>query len=819
MHSNPWYSFVFTVVLFSYTDTSSASAQSMPAQSAGTQSVSARSMPAQSANPRSASTPSPRPHKYPYQNPALPVAGRVSDLLGRMTVEEKIRQLDMFWGKEVADMTGHEATAYNGAKVSAVIGTHGIGSIHDFYPVSAGIANQIQRYAIEKTRLGIPVLFIEEGLHGYSGKGSTEFPIPLQLASAWDTALVRRVGHVIATETRAHGVDMILGPVLCLARDPRWGRAEETYGEDPYLDAWNGVSMVKGMQGAGLSRPDAVISEPKHFMTHGIPEGGSNTAPVNMGERENRTDFLYPFEKAVRVGGAMGIMAAYSELDGIPCVDNHWMLTDVLRKEWGFKGFVLSDLGAIKLTLTAHHVARDTADAMAQTLHAGLDMQFYDFGHEELIKAVSADITGKTLSMEDLDRAAGDVLRVKFLLGLFDHPYTDTTLADKVFHTGDSQDLALTAAREGIVLLKNDKNTLPLDAGHQSIAVIGPLATSTYVGGYSSPSAAGISILDALKARAGGNARIAYEKGYDPGVEGAYQDALDPAAVQAAQDAGTSGTPIPDSSVQEKLLQKALALVRQSDVAVVVLGEEPKEVGEGRDRASLDLSPQAIRLIRALYATGKPISVVLFNGRPLTINWVAAHIPAILETWFAGEKGGLAVADVLLGKINPSGKLPMTFPRSVGQLPFYYDKKPTSYHRYVDEVATPLFPFGLGLSYTRFSYSNLRISPQRIPVGGTADISVTVTNTGDREGTEVAQLYLRDMVSSVTTAEKALKGFGRITLKPGESGMVHFTLGADQLSLWNREMKQVVEPGEFRIMIGSSSADIRQTGSLWVGKP
>jgi beta-glucosidase len=756
-------------------------------------------------------------HPYPYQDPALPVAQRVADLLSRMTVEEKIRQLDMYWGREVSHMDGHEASAYDGDKVRSALGIHGIGSIHDFYPLTADIANRIQRYAIEHTRLGIPVLFIEEGLHGYSGKGSTEFPIPLQLASAWDTAMVRQVGRVIATETRAHGVDMILGPVLCLARDPRWGRTEETYGEDPYLDAWNGVSMVRGLQGTGLSHSDAVISEPKHFTTHGVPEGGSNTAPVNMGERENRTSFLYPFEKAVRSGGAMGIMAAYSELDGIPCVDNHWLLTDVLRKEWGFKGFVLSDLGAIKMSLTDHHVARDTADALTQTLKAGLDMQFYDFGHEELVRAIEASLASHALSMQDLDRAAGDILRVKFLLGLFDHPYTDTSLVAKVFHTEASQDLALTAAREGVVLLKNEQGLLPLDAGHQSIAVIGPLATSTYVGGYGSPTSTGISILDGLQQRAGNGARIAYQKGYEPGVSGSFQDALDPAVVHAKADAlmptGDSAAPAP----QDSLLQKAVDLVRQSDVAVVVLGEEPREVGEGKDRAHLDLSPQAMRLIEAVYATGKPVAVLLFNGRPLTINWVAGHISSILETWFGGENGGLAIADVLLGKVNPSGKLPITFPRAVGQLPLHYDQKPSSYHRYVDEASTPLFPFGTGLSYTTFTYSNLHVSPERIPVGASSDISVTVTNTGTRAGAEVAQLYIRDVISSVTTPEMALKGFGRIFLKPGESGTVHFSIGPEQLSLWNRQMHRVVEPGEFKIMVGSSSQDIREKGSLWVG--
>jgi beta-glucosidase len=764
----------------------------------------------------------------PYRNAALPVDQRVADLLGRMTVEEKIRQLDMYWGREVANMSDHEASSYNEEKVRQMIGEHGIGSIHDLYPLDAGIANDIQRYAVEKTRLGIPVLFIEEGLHGYCGAGSTEFPIPLQLSSAWDTALVRKAGHVIAMETRSHGVDMILGPVLCLARDPRWGRTEETYGEDPYLDARNGVAMVEGLQGGGLDRPDAVIAEPKHFATHGIPEGGSNTAPVNMGERENRSSFLYVFEKAVREGHAMGIMAAYSELDGIPCVDNKWLLTDVLRAAWGFKGFVLSDLGAIKMSLTDHHVAADTADALAQTLKAGLNMQFYDFGHDALVRGINKALSRRELTLAELDKAAGDILRVKYLLGLFDHPYTDTALRDRMFHTPESQELALQAAREGIVLLKNDKAVLPLDKQGQTIAVVGPLAASNYSGGYSSPDAKGISILDGLRARAGSDAVIRYAKGYDADARGGtdlmgvgHTGNPEPDVVPNPGDAamGVAGGDPAAGRARDSaalLIREAVELVKGSDVAVVVLGEEPREVGEGKDRTNLDLSAQQMALVKAVYATGKPVSVVLFNGRPLTINWVAEHIPAILETWFGGEQGGLAIADVLLGKINPSGKLPISFPRSVGQLPFYYDHKPTSSHRYVDEASTLLFPFGLGLSYTRFEYSDLQVSPARILAGGKARISVVVKNTGDREGDEVAELYIRDVVSSVTTPTMALRGFGRIHLKPGESGTVHFVLEPDDLALWNRQMKRVVEPGEFKIMVGSSSEDIRQTGSLWV---
>lgn len=725
--------------------------------------------------------------KYPYQDAKVPVENRISDLVERMTIDEKIQQLDMYWGKEVAIMNGHEASSYSEEKVNQMIGRTGIGSIHDFYPLSSELTNKIQKYAMEKTRLGIPVLFIEEGLHGYSGYGSTTFPIPLELAAAWDTSLVHRIGRVIATETRAHGVDMILGPVLCLPHDPRWGRVEETYGEDPYLAALNGVAMVKGLQGKSLGSDDAVIAEPKHFAVHGIPEAGSNTAPVSIGEREARSTFLYVFEKAVREGGAMGIMAAYHELDGIPCVDNKWLLTDVLRKEWGFKGFVLSDLGAIRMTLENHRVAADTSDALSQTFKAGLNMQFYDFDHKGFHSAMLKAVQNKMLSEKDINRAVTDVLRVKFLLGLFDHPYTDTSLTSKVFHTNGNQELALKAAQEGICLLKNENGVLPINKNVQSVAVVGPLATSTYLGGYSNQNGKGVSILDGLKQRAGNSLKISFEKGF-----------------------------VPDSGNIDVYQNKAVELVKKSDMAVVVLGEDTKIVGEGKDRSNIDLDEQQMNLIKALYQTGKPIAVVLFNGRPLTINWVAQNIPAILESWFSGEKGGLAIADVLLGNVNPSGKLPMTFPRSIGQVPFFYNHKPTSGHKYVDMASTPLFPFGLGLSYTSFEYSNLQISPSKISRQGKATISVRIKNNGKVEGTEVVQLYIRDQVSSVTTPVISLKGFNRITLKPGESGIVHFELGPDQLSLWNREMKRVVEPGEFKIMVGSSSVDIRQKGSLWV---
>jgi len=724
--------------------------------------------------------------KNPYRDASLTIEKRVDDLLGRMTIEEKISQMDMFWGKEVADMKGHDAVSYSEAKVSAAIGKIGVGSIHDFYPLSADISNQIQKYAVEKTRLGIPVMFIEEGLHGYCGNGSTTFPIPLQLASAWDTTLVRKIGHVIGMESRLHGVHMILGPMMDLARDARWGRVEETYGEDPYLDALNAVAMVKGMQGKSLDQPDAVIAEPKHFAVHSVPEAGSNIGPVFVGEREARSTFMFPFEKAVREGGAKGIMAAYHELDGIPCVSNKWLLTEVLRKEWGFKGFVLSDLGAIRMTVNSHMTAKDTTDAMVQTIKAGLNMQFYDFAHQSLQKAISEAIASKALSEEDLNNAVRDILNVKFMLGLFDHPYIDPLLKSTNFHSEESQALALQAAHESIILLKNENSVLPLKNEKLRIAVIGELAESAYPGGYANPDKSGISILDGLKTRAGKSQTISFEKGY-------------------ASDNKEAG-----------LKQKAVDLAKRSDVAVVVIGEDLKIVGEGKDRSDINLGENQLDLIKAIHATGKPVVAVLFNGRPLSINWVSENVSAIVETWFSGEKGGLAIADVLLGKVNPSGKLPVTFPRSVGQIPFYYNHKPSSKHNYVDIQNKPLYVFGYGLSYTHFEYSELRVTPQTIQTDGTTSVKIKVRNAGEVEGTEVVQLYVRDVVSSVTTPVEALKGFGRVTLQPGETKELSFELGSEALSLWNREMKRVVEPGEFNIMIGSSSNDIRQRGTLVV---
>lgn len=727
--------------------------------------------------------------QYPYQDANVPVDKRVEDLIGRMTVDEKIKQLDMYWGKEIAHMDGHDASSFSEEKAIAVMGTTGIGSVHDLYPQKVEIANQIQRHAIERTRLGIPVLFIEEGLHGYVGKGSTTFPIPIQLACAWDTTLVRKIGEVIGKESRSHGVHMILAPVLDLARDARWGRVEETYGEDPYLVATNGTAIVKGMQGNDLSGHHTVIAEPKHFGVHSLPEAGSNTAPVFIGEREARSTFLFPFEKAVREGKAKGIMAAYHELDGIPCVFNDWLLTDVLRKEWGFDGFVLSDLGAIRMAINVHKVARDTTEAMAKTLKAGMNMQFYDFSHDHFHLAVKEALSSGQLTEKELDRAVRDILKVKFMLGLFDNPYIDPILPSQVFHTEESQTLALEAAHKSIILLKNEGNVLPLKNENIRIALIGELAESTYPGGYANPEREGISILDGLKEQAGEGVLIGYEKGYT------FEE-------------DNNG-----------LLRQAVDLARRSDVAVVVIGENVKVVGEGKDRSDIDLDDKQMNLLKAVYAIGKPIVAVLFNGRPLTIQMVDDHIPAIVESWFSGEKGGIAIADILLGRVNPSGKLSVTFPRSIGQVPYYYYRKPSSKHIYVDMEDTPLFAFGHGLSYTTYEYSDLRISPEQMNPSGTSLVKATIKNTGKIAGEEIVQLYVRDEIGSVTTPVKALKGFQRIALAPGESKEVSFELGFEALHLWNKQMQREVEPGDFTIMVGSASDDIRLLGRLTVSTP
>jgi beta-glucosidase len=863
-----------------------------------------------------------------YRDASVPVEERINNLVSLMTLEEKVAQLDMLSAPDILIDTD----TYKEEMLIHFIDSMGIGSIHDFYPKTAKMANELQRRAIENTRLGIPILFIEEGLHGYVGNGSTTFPVPLGYASSWDTVLVHAIGRAIGTETRAHGVHFLLAPNLDLGREPRWGRIEETYGEDVYLNSRMAVNMVKGMQGKSLKDPDAVAAEPKHFGIHGIPEGGSNTAPVYIGEREARSTHLYVFEKAVREAKARGIMAAYHDIDGIPCISSHWLLTQLLRDEWGFDGMVVTDLGAIRRLISPHFTAKDPKDAVTQAINAGLDMQFYDFDHEVFQKAVIEGVKDGSIFPKAFDRAVAAVLRIKFELGLFDNPYTDETLIHKVFHSDKHRELALEAGRKSIVLLKNEAGALPLDQQKiKKIALLGNLANTSSIGGYSPRGARGETVYEALRKRLGETCQISYLQGEVPtnfheipnsvlsntvsqGKMGLYAEYFNNIAFEgnpvytaiesdlsntwynlspapgvqidnfSVRWSGTISTPTGgkyefnlssddycrlyidnklvvdnwggDSGRRNKsgsvflvgarptpirieyaeLEENASIRVRwrlaeaandlsyyakitqtaaSSDAVVIVLGETNQEVGEGKDRQNLNLRASDVRMLEAAQKSGKPVVAVLLNGRPLVTTPVVENCAAVLEAWYPGEFGGSAVTDVLFGDYNPSGKLTVSIPKNQGPMPIYYSKKPSSPRSYTDGNGEPLYPFGHGLSYSAFEYGNLIVTPLNPSVDEQITVKLDVTNTSNRDGTETVQLYVRDVLASVATPIKALKGFSQIYLKAGETKSVTMTiLPKEHLWLINSAMKRVVEPGDFEFMIGSSSSDIRMKQTL-----
>ena len=852
--------------------------------------------------------------KYPFQNPELSVEDRITDLLARMSLEEKVRQMDMYKGGDFK-----EEENFSGSKTYATIGKLGVGAIHDIYPESAKMINDLQKYVIENNRWGIPALIMCEMLHGYTGEGGTAFPMNIGLGSTWDKELMKKVGQVIGTEGRAHGVHYGLGPVLGIGREPRWGRVAETFSEDTYLAGEIGLAMIIGIQGDTLDSNRAMISEPKHFAVHSVPQTGSNSSPILVGERTSREDFLPVFEKAFVEGGALGTMCAYTELDGIPCAANHWLLTEVLRNEWGFKGIVISDLGAIRYIQTTHFAADSPQDAIRQAVSAGVDMQFYDFKYEFWQKTIIDLVREGKLPMKDIDRAAGGVLRLKFTLGLFEDPYTEQKWIDQRFHSKEHQDIALEAGRKSIILLKNQQNILPIKKDIKTIAVIGPNADVSRLGGYSVRKKKGVTVLQGIKNVAGPDVEVLYEKGVNlidkgeaisseflltpdgltQGLKGEYfnNTKLEGKPVIVRTDKKVefdwpwfpvegigddffsvrwTGYLIPKNSfdgwiglstddgirlwIDDQLfidswkkgaiiekkslhldagkkykirletfegqwgarahlrwdyhkvdLNPAIEIAKKADVAIVVLGESRELVEENRDVASLDLKGNQMALIKAIQETGTPVVCVLLNGRPLSINWISKNVLAIVEAWFPGEAGGNAVADVLFGNYNPAGRLPITVPRSVGQLPFYYNQKPSTIHRYVSEKDTPLYPFGYGLSYTEFSYDNLKLGKKAIKKDGIVTVSVDVTNTGTKDGEEVVQLYINDIYSSVTTPLKTLKGFERVYIKKGETKKITFNLPAYELAIWNPKMERVVETGEFELMVGGNSQDLIKT--------
>lgn len=705
-----------------------------------------------------------------YKQPNAPIEARIRDLMHRMTPEEKVRQLDLYAGAP-ALMSSHtddthaaKDAVFLPEKAEALWGNLGVGGIHDLNPTPEQ-SNAIQRWVIAHNRLGIPALFIEEGLHGFDT--GTVFPAPLNLAATFDPELARQTGSAIAAEARATGVGMILAPVLDLAREPRWGRVEEDFGEDPYLTGQMGLAYVRGAQGASLNTDHTVVAEPKHFAGHGSPEGGTNTSPVHIGERELRSVMLKSFEPAFREGHAMATMAAYHEIDGIPITADPFLLKTVLRGEWGFQGMVLSDLGAIQRLYKVHHVAATPKDAVCLAVRSGVDMQFYDFEHDVFQNALLDCLKEGTLPEADLDRAVSAVLRLKFSLGLFDHPFVDPSLDKRVYRSQAHLDVSLRSARESMTLLKNENHLLPLSKSVRRIAVIGPNANVARYGDYEKESnGERISLLQGIKS-AVPQAMVDFDEGTDIGA--------------------------------------AVAKAEASDVVILGLGEKQGISGEGFDRSELGLPGNQEQLLEAVVKTGKPVVLVLENGRPLTIGWAKDHVGAILEAWYPGEFGGRAIAETLFGDNNPSGRLTITFPRSVGQLPDFYNSDPSRVHKYVDDDGKPLFPFGFGLSYTSFSYGDIAVEAPA--AGSKADIVVSfeVTNTGEREGTEVPQLYMRQEVGSVETPERSLAGFTRVDLKPHESKRVTMHLRQSQLAVWNAENRWAVEPGYYTVWVGGSS--------------
>jgi len=779
-----------------------------------------------------------------YEDPKAPIDRRVEDLLSQMNLDEKTCQTatlygvgrgrtgaplplkdelptpdwkNQIWKDGIANIDEH----LNG------VGPNGTSIYATDFEKHVWAMNEVQRFFIEDTRLGIPADFTNEGLRGVAFTTATSFPSELGMGHTWDPALVREMGRITALEARALGYTNVYAPTLDVSRDQRWGRIEDTYGEDPYLAARLGVEMVKGLQ-----QDYTVASTGKHFAVYsvgkGAREGEARTDP-QVSPREVENILLPSFKAAIREGGMLGVMSSYNDYDGIPVTGSKYWLTDRLRNDFGFKGYVVSDSAAVEYLYSKHAVAADMKDAVRQSIEAGLNVKTNFTKPEDFILPLRELVKEGQVSMKTLDDRVRDVLRVKFILGIFDHPYVADAVATKrLVNSAEHQQVALRAARESLVLLKNEKNILPLSKGIKSIAVIGPNADddSTARYRYGPNAVKGVTVLEGIKTKLAGAVKVNYAKGCE---------------ITDAHWPQTEVLPEPPTKEELTEINKAVEAARSSDLAVVVLGDSMKTVGESASRTSLDLPGHQLELVQAVYAAGKPVIVVLINGRPMSINWIDKYVPGIIQAWFPGVQGGTAIADVLFGDYNPGGKLTVTFPKTVGQIPFNFPTKPKAqWEGEKTRVNGALYYFGHGLSYTTFAYSSLKIepagrgasvnlrgsSPTRGPQtgspagvvtvrqGSNLTVSFEVKNTGPREGDEVVQLYTRDLVSSVTTYEKNLRGFERVHLKPGETKTVSFVLHPDDLALWDRNMHFVVEPGKFRVMIGSGSEDIRLTGEF-----
>jgi beta-glucosidase len=743
-----------------------------------------------------------------YKNCGQPVEARLSDLLSRMTIDEKVAQLVCIWRQKQALLFDEPGTL-DPNKLKQHL-KNGIGQIARLSDTNGGLgvqqmadlANALQKFLIEETRLGIPAIFHEECLHGLVAIDATSYPQPIGLASTFNTELVEKIYGAIAEDTRARGAHQALTPVVDVARDPRWGRVEETFGEDPFLVAQMGIAAVHGLQGRGsFADGKRVIATLKHFAAHGQPESGSNCGPGNFSERILRDTFLYPFKEAIQKANALSIMPSYNEIDGVPSHANKWLLQDVLRKEWGFEGMVVSDYFAItelnqREEATSFFVARDKSEAAVLAAQAGVNIELPD---ADCYPEVPRLVEECTLAESLIDRLISPILKFKFQLGLFEHPYVQIDTEQHKQMLEKDRATALRAAQETITLLKNEQNTLPLRPDAKStLAVIGPNADRTLLGGYSGKPRYFTSVLKGIKDKVGKNTNVLYSEGCKITVGGSWDEDV---------------VTLPDPEENRRLISIAVATAQKADAVILVLGDNEQTSREAwskihlGDRASLDLFGMQNDLAKAVLDTGKPVILVLFNGRPNSLSEIHARVPAILECWYLGQETGNAVADVLFGDFNPGGKLPISIPRSAGHIPCFYNHKSSARRGYLFDDITPLYPFGFGLSYTTFRFSNLRLENPTIRKNERTKVLIDVTNTGNRAGSEVVQMYIRDQFSTVTRPVKELRGFKKIWLGPNESKTVALEIMPEHLAFTNIEMEHVVEPGDFEIMVGNSSLD------------
>ena len=851
----------------------------------------------------------------PYQNPQLPIEERLDDLISRMTLEELIMQTDQFGAGDATEGQGKDRK-FSMEKVMKNFRGLSAGAIGVLTPEEG---NLLQRYAMEQTRLGIPFLFNSEGVHGASVKNGTVFPQQIGMASSFEPGLARKMGHAIAAESRASGIHEVWSPVMDLMRDPRFGRTEEAYGEDTFLASRFAYEGVSGMQGNDLTAPDAVASELKHYAAYGSPVAGLNCAPCAMSRHEVFTDSLPVFEAAIKDAGAMNVMCSYTCVGHVPVSMDHELLTEVLRDQWGMRGFVRADMTAASRLYDWFYVADSEEEAIRMAMEAGLDMELHDFPHEVWQNGIRNLVESGRMDRKVLEQAARRVLRTKMLLGLFENPYTDEHAWESVVHCAEHQALAEHIARKSFVLLKNQDNMLPLSRDLKTIAVIGPSAEKAMYGDYSHHQENGVSILDGIRSRLP-HATVLYERGCgfmgnnvlcvpadclrdengDPGLTGRYYNSrvpgenfilertdrqvnfnwtiFNPDGSLFPRDFGAEGFSVvwtgtlemPDSfngflgfggedsakvyidgelvvdlwgekRFNDRLMPftfeagrkyavriehtndcqgndvrfgyrrsmedftAAVEAARKAQVAIVCVGDSGETSGENFDRIDLNLPGNQLELVKAIYATGTPVVLVLQSGRPVSCTWEQKHIPAILQCWFPGEKGGYAVADTLFGDNNPSGRLPITYPRHVGQVPCHYTRRPGGGRRYIDMGWSPLYPFGYGLSYTEFEYRGLSLSDKTIAPGESITATVTVANTGDRAGTAVPQLYIRDWVSSTVKPLRYLCGFARVDLEPGEEKTVEITIGPKSMRTLDPNYVWSVEPGDFTVYLGENA--------------